>query len=234
MTITVYWACCEDQWMMAEEPSSVAKAFYSKNIISEEYPSSQINYCPSFNKNLHNLFAIKSLYDYEFTISHTIEGSFDVKSSYLNQEFYNKHVKVRDPVHKFFSFRNSYIFFADCDSLNVTFYEYPFLEDNNITERCMIVAGQFNIAKWFRNTEFAFYLKQDFDTFKIERGEVYSYVRFHTDEKIKFKQFRYTKLLKEYNEEGFALNGFMRTLSNYYNFFKNKRFILQEIKKNLI
>ena len=233
MTINVYWACCEDQWMLAEEPESVSKILYNKKIINQKYPDSQINYCPAFNQNLNNLYALKSLYNYEFTVVKN-DDSYDVVSPVLTQEFYIKHVNVRDPENKFFSFRNAYIFFTDVDKLNVTFYEYPFLEDNNITSRCMIVAGQFDIARWFRNTEFAFYLKSNIDTFKISQGEIYSYIRFHTDEKIQFKQFRYTKLLKEYNEDGFALNGFMKNLTNYYKHFRTKKLILEEIKKNLV
>lgn len=233
MSITIYWACCEDQWMMAEEPELVSKIFYNKKIINDEYPDSQINYCPAFNKNLNNLYVLKSLYNYEFTVVKN-NDSYDVISPMYTQEFYIKHVNVRDPKNKFFSFRNAYIFFTEIESLNVTFYEYPFLENNNITDRCMIVAGQFDIAKWFRNTEFAFYLKPGIDTFKISHGEIYSYIRFHTDDKLNFKQFKYTDKLKGYNEDGFALNGFMKNLTNYYKNFKTKKLILEEIKKNLI
>ena len=37
-------------------------------------------------------------------------------------------------------------------------------------------------------------------------------------------------------DEGFALNfnRYMKTLENYYKMFKNKKFILKEIKENLV
>ena len=140
----------------------------------------------------------------------------------------DQHVVVRSIKKRFFSFApGKFIYFTDAPSLNVTFYEYPYLEDNNITSRCMPVAGQFNIGKWFRSSEFAFYLKSGVDTFKVERGEIYSYMRFHTDEKINFVQFRYTKNLDEFQKEGFALTHLkLRKLETYYSMFKNKKKIL--------
>jgi hypothetical protein len=62
------------------------------------------------------------------------------------------------------------------------------------------------------------------------------YARFHTDEKINFKQFRFTDKLSEYVEDGFKLNFFrtMRFLPKYYSAFKNKKLILKEINENLL
>jgi hypothetical protein len=147
----------------------------------------------------------------------------------------DKHLIVRSMEKRLFSFQSKYVYFTDAPSLNVTLYEYPYLENNNITTRCIPITGQFDIGKWFRNTEFAFYLKPEFDTFKIERGEIYSYMRFHTDKKINFIQFRHTKKLEEFQKEGFALTKLnLGKLENYYSMFKNKKKILEEIKKNLI
>jgi hypothetical protein len=231
MTINVYWACAEDQWMLAEKPDPVSSWFYKKGLSDKNEPSSCINYCPAFNSNLNNLFALRSLYDYEFTADQS-----SISTPMYDQKFFEDHVYVRSLEKKFFSFRNRYIFFTDEPSLETTFYEYPFLEDNNITRACMPVAGKFDIGKWFRNTEFAFYLKNNNNTFKIERKEIYSYIRFHTTEKINFIQFRYTDKLDKYNLDGFSLNfnGYLKTLENYYKMFKNKRLILKEIKEHVV
>jgi hypothetical protein len=230
MTINVYWACIEKEWMLASPPESVASIFYKKNLIDENNRSSQINYCPAFNDNLKNVFAIKSLYNYEFYMTN---GS--LRSNDYDQEFYDDHVLIRSYEKKFFSFKNSYIFFTDEPSLKATFYEFPFLEDNNITQRCIPVAGQFDIGKWFRGTEFAFYLKQGHESFKIEQGEVYSYVRFHTDQKINFIEFQYSDKLKKYNQERYeAISKVprLKKLENYYRMLRHKRLIIKEIKEN--
>lgn len=231
MSITVYWASLEDQWMLAKEPDSVTSVFYKKGLSDKNNPNSCMNYCPAFNKNLQNLFALRSLYDYEFSIENN-----QINSPVYDQTFFDEHVQIRSIENKFFSFRNRYIFFTDEPSLNVTFYEHPYLEDNNVANRCMIVTGQFDIGKWFRNTEFAFYLKKDFDTFKIERDEIFSYIRFHSDEKIIFKQFRYNSEIASFNHDGFKLNfyGYMKTLENYYNNFRTKKILLKKIKENIL
>lgn len=232
MAITVYWACLEDNWMAADEPKSVSEIFYNKNIIDPSNRGSMINYCPSFNKNLKNLYTLNSLFDYSFWIN----PDNTLATKHYDQEFFESHVVVRSLEKKFFSFQTKYIFFTDEPSLNVTFYEYPFLEDNNITTRCIPVAGQYDIGCWFRNTEFAFYLKKDYNEFKIDKNEIYSYIRFHTDKKIVFKQFRYNDVLSSYAKDSFALTfgHYFKSLNEFYQKFKNKKLILREIEKNLL
>jgi hypothetical protein len=230
MSINVYWACLEKNWMEANAPDQVFSIFYRNYKPNLKEKDSLINYCPSFNSNLTNLYTLKSLYDYEFTI----EGD-KITSTMYDTEFFDAHVLVRSIENKFFSFYNKYIFFTDEDSLNVTFYEYPFLEDNNITTRCMIPAGSFDIGKWFRNTEFSFFLKKEFKSFKIEKNEIYSYIRFHTDKKINFIQFRYNDLLDLYRGDGWQLTlSPLKKLENFYKNFKNKKLILREIGNNIL
>jgi hypothetical protein len=189
MSINVYWACLEDAWLLAEQPESVSSKFYNTYTFTRDEPQSNINYCPAFNDNLKNLYSLKSIYDFNFIV----DGD-NVSTDKYDQKFFDDHVVIRSLRKKFFSFQHKYIFFTDSPSLKTTFYEYPFLEDNNITSRCIIPAGTFDIGRWFRNTEFAFFLKNGFNEFKITKGEVYSYVRFHTEESITFKQFRFNLL----------------------------------------
>jgi hypothetical protein len=230
MSINVYWACIEDSWMLATPPEAVSTIFYKKYEFKKNEPSSLINFCPAFNSNLKNVFALRSIYDYNFRIEDN-----DVKTDLYDQNFFNEHVTVRSLEKKFFAFKHKYIFFTDEPSLNTTFYEYPYLEDNNITRRCMIPAGMFDIGKWFRNTEFSFFLKKEFNEFKIEKNEIYSYVRFHTDKEVKLIQFRYNEQLTKYNNDGFQLTkNPLYTLQNYYNSFRNKKLIIKEIKENIL
>jgi hypothetical protein len=230
MTITVYWACVEDEWMLATPPDSVESKFYQTYKFDKSEPESLINYCPSFNGNLKNLYTLKSIYNYDFRVENSV-----LQTEKYDQQFFSKHVTVRSLGKKFFSFHNRYIFFTEEPSLNVTFYEYPFLEDNNITKRCLIPAGKFDIGKWFRNTEFSFLLKKDYNEFKIEKEEVYSYMRIHTDEQVNFVQFRYNQKLSEYNQDGFQLTRCpLKSLENYYKSFRNKKLIIKEIQENVL
>jgi len=232
MSINVYWACVEKEWVKAEKPEKVSDRFYNLGFghVDASDPGG-INHCPVFNQTLNNVFAVKSIYDYSFKVKDN-----NVYSNMHDQEFFQEHVRIRQLEKKFFSFDVRYIFFTDEDSLEMTAYEYPVFEQNEITKRCMMFQGKFDIGKWFRNTEFAFYLKKDYDEFKINRDEIYSYIRFHTDEKIVFKQFRFNDKLESYVKDGFALTygHYLKQLSEFYERFKNKKAILQEIKKNLI
>jgi len=230
-SVNVYWACVESEWMFAGEPGRVGKDFYNRFTLEESNSLANLHYCPSFNSNLKNLFTLKSIYDFNFRI----EDNRIITDKH-NQAFFNKHVVVRSFPKKFFSFSTDYIFFTDEPSLETTVYEYPFLEDNNITERCIIPSGRLDIGRWFRHTEFAFLLKKNYNEFKIEKDEVFSYIRFHTSKQINFKQFRYNDTFKNFNNDGFSLTtlGPLHTLENYYKNFKNKKLILQEIKNNLI
>jgi hypothetical protein len=161
----------------------------------------------------------------------------EVRSPEYGQEFFNKHVRVRSLKEHSFTFNHQFIFFTDDSSLTMSGCMSPYLEDNNITERCIPYPGQFDIGKWYRPLEFGFKLKENYDTFKIEAGEIYQYIRFHTNKKIKFIQFRETLKLKEYLHHHMAVRwnkkGYF-SLEYLYNKFRMKKFILKEIKDNIL
>jgi len=235
MSINVYWACVEDEWMRAKSPEKVNKRFYERGIKDKDFfNSAAINYCPAFNTELKNLYAIKSIYDYSFTVNN--DGF--CRSEMYDQEFFNNHIIIRSIDNKFFSFLNKYIFFTDEESLNMTAYEYPVFEENEITKRCMMVSGKYDIGKWFRPLEFPFILKKEFDTFTVNNEDVLYYLRFHTDKNINLKQFIMTDNLEKFwmnqRRMSFYKTKPFRELSNFYDLFKNKKQILKEIKANLV
>lgn len=232
MTINIYWASIEEEWQRAEEPESVTKIFYKKGIHETQNENLNVNMCPGFNTNLKNLFALKSIYDYNFKIEDN-----QVRSTMYDQTFFNNHINIRSIEKRAFSLMDQRVFFTDYDSLDLTLYEYPFLEDNNITKNCLLIPGKFDIGRWFRPSEFPFILKKDAEEFKIERGEIYSYIRFHTEKQIIFKQFYFTEQLRTYMWDCVKMNrhcGPFSSLPNFYKNFKLKPLILKEIKANLL
>lgn len=235
MAITVYWACVEDEWIKATEPEPVIKRFYSLGIKNTnlEAPDA-INHCPVFNESLKNTYAIKSIYKYSFEIKNN-----NCFSSDYNQKFYDDHVLVRSIDKKFFTFRTKYIFFTKEDSLNIDAYQHPVFEENEITKRCKIIPGSFDIGKYFRTLEFSFILKKDFNEFVVENEDVLYYLKFNTEEKIKFKQFRMTEDLFKIMNDVRRVNSFGRSKKDisidlWYKKFKGKKYILNKIKENLL
>ena len=130
------------------------------------------------------------------------------------------------------------IFFTEEKTLNMSAGIFPFLENNNITKNCIVVPGTLDIGKWFRPSDFAFYLKSNHNNFKIEEDEIYQYIKFHTDEKIIFKQFQINEKLNKYLLDITSAKEFRkvknRSLENYYSMLKHKKYIIKEIKNNLI
>ena len=231
MSTIIYWACNEDEWLRAKEPNSIYKDFI-KNIKDK---NTQIELCPSVKDYTKNTFSIKSLYDYNFEIS---KDTGQVVSNMYDQKFFDKHVFVRSNIDKLFSFSQSYTFFTEKKSLKMSANVFPYLEDNNITKNCMPIPGSFDIGKWFRATEFSFYLRNNIDKFNIVQDEVYQYIKFHTDDKIIFKQFMINEKIKKYlsdvdfsKEYRKATN---KSLQEYYFMLKHKKHIIKEIKNNLI
>jgi hypothetical protein len=231
MSIIVYWASTEDEWMRAKEPEPIYKNFL-KNL---EDKTTSIELCPSIKDYMKNTFSLKSIYEYYFEIINNGDG---VSSNLYDQKFFNKHVRVRSEKEKLFSFHQDLIFFTEEKSLKMSAGIFPFLEDNEITNRCVPIPGIFDIGKWFRLTEFAFYLKDDYSRFDIKEEDVFQYIKFHTEEKIIFKQFYANEKIMKYSEDVVKAKNYRisktRQLQSYYSMLNNKKTIIKEIKNNLV
>jgi hypothetical protein len=229
MAITVYWACYESEWMRAKEPESIYQSF-SRN---KKNLDSGISFCPSVKDYMNNTFSIKSIYDYDFEVLPATDGAW---TNTYTQEFYDKHVVVRSRENKLFSFLQKIIFFTEEDSLIMSAGILPYLEDNNITKNCITIPGKFDIGKWFRMMDFAFYLKDD--KFVIKEDEIYQYIHFETNEKIIFKQFKMNQNLHSYSEDVLRSKDFkkkkVKALKDHYSLMRHKKGIIKEIKNNLI
>lgn len=229
MAITVYWASLEDEWMRMKSPEPV----YSSMIKHIGKDKTDLKSCPAVKDYLNNYFSLKSIYDYEFDID---ENNNNVLSGMYDQNFFDKHVNVRSHDLKLMSFSQYTIFFTEEKSLEVSAGIFPFLENNNITSNCSIIPGTMDIGKWFRVLDYVFFLKGN--KFKINEDEIYTYIQFHTKEKIVLKQFRFNDLLFQYmgdtDKARKNRKDKFRDLSEYYFMFKNKKKIIREIKNNLI
>jgi hypothetical protein len=228
MAITVYWACTEDEWMRAKTPELILPKYIKDFNKSNNW----VKYCPAVRDELKNTFALKAIYDYEFTV---LKDS--VSSSMYNQEFFNRHVVVRSIEERSFSFTTNFVFFTEEPSLKMTGNIPPFLENNVITDRCMPIPGVFDIGKLFRNIEFGFHLKPQYDKFIINFDDVYQYIKFHTEEKINLVQFKVPPELKLLMTESVLTREYKKGFFNldyYYKASKIKKFVLKEIKKNIL
>lgn len=233
MSIRVYWSVLENEWMRALEPQPVLKNLYEKKFHEENL---LMNYhrCPFVYDSLHNVFSLHSLYEYSFKIENK-----GIVSSFYDQDFLNRHVLIRSIDKKMFSFTQRFIFFTEEDSLKASFPIFPYLEDNNITKRCMPFSGTFDIGKYFRNIDFSFFLKNPYEDFLIEKDEIFGYVSFDTKEKIEFVQFRPTHKINNFVNDvrNANINNNIKKFNStdfFYKRFKLKKNVLKEIKENIV
>lgn len=231
MSVTIYWASLEKNWQQQKKPELVLPKFFQGNTETTEKNVAQINQCPAIVEELKTTYEIHSLFDYEFNVIGNT-----VKSNMYDQAFFDKYITIRSSKHKLFSFMQQLIFFTEEDDLDASINKFPFLEQNNITERCVLIPGRYNIGKWFRPIEFSFFMKNNFNSFKVGVDEVLYYVQFHTNKKINLVQFMFNEKLDEYARSCFTLKDYNRfyKLQNYYKMFKHKKFILKEIKNNIV
>lgn len=228
MAINVYWTCLENEWQRAEKPVPILKTFFENNNFKE----SGLAYCPALRDSFTNLYGLKSIYEYELIFKEK-----DLSSGYLDQSFFDKHVVVRSLSERVLSFIQEFLFLTDEKSLEITGNLMPYMEDNNITKTCIPTPGKFDIAKWHRPVEFGFKQRPECDTFKITEGEIFSYIQFHTNQKINFIQFKPTEKLKELILENMSIRHNKRfpwTMPMYYQQYKLKKLIMKEAKENIL
>lgn len=232
MSITVYWSFLADEWMRVAPPSPVRKSLYEKRI-HEETDLMMFHRCPFLHSHLENIYELHSPYEYSFKV----EGQ-SIVSSFYNKNFFDKHIIIRSIEKKAFSFLMPYIFFTEENSLEVSLPSFPYLEDNNISQRCIPFVGTIDIGKYFRPMDFGFLLKDTYDEFIINNNEIFGYADFKTKEKIIFKQFYPTEKIYSFikNVSNTKNNRMLSFFSpeNYYNNFKLKKLVLKEIKDNLV
>ena len=232
MAINVYWSCIEKEWMRAPAPEPLAPMFYKGPLFDKNDFGLDMNTCPAFGMHMDNVFAVRSMYSYEFSATESRVFSTD-----YDQDFFNRHVVINSQQKRLFSFTQGYTFFTDAPSLEVTVSEHPYLEDNEVTKRCLILPGKLDIGKWYRNVDTMFYLKNEYESFKISEGDVYGYLRFHTEEPINFIQYKQTDLMNKYMFD--SINSKLNKkrpypLDKYHGMFRSKNLILKEIKANLL
>jgi hypothetical protein len=109
--------------------------------------------------------------------------------------------------------------------------------DWEMSRKLKSIPGVIDIGKWYRNTDTMFYMKDGVSSFKINEGDIYGYVRFHTEEEINFIQYRHTDTLNNYMMDSvYSKENKKRTypLTKYYSMFKSKNLVLEEIKRNIL
>jgi hypothetical protein len=232
LSINVYWSYFGESWIRATAPENFIKSFYEKYIpISSNDEIKRMASCPGVKNYFKNIYSVKSMYDYALNI----DDDLVVTSEMHDQDFFNKHVLVRDAKIGLLSFSQNYIFFTDAPSLEMSWQIPTFLEKD---KNYYTVPGRYDIGKWFRVVDFSFLMKDGESSFSIKNGEPFTYVEFHTNEKINFIKFEPKDSLRFYSNACFKSNygriSKPRDLLYFYQSFNLKSRVLKEIKKSIV
>jgi hypothetical protein len=229
---TIYWTSLEDEWIRAEDPVSISSKYFPDNTNLLDGVSG-VSSCPAVKDYMKGLFGLRSMYDYSFEIRE--DGM--LYSEVYDQNFFNKHVLVRDQDKRFFSFQQEFIFFSDTPGTKMVGLLPPFLEDNYTSKFCSPIVGEFDIGTWFRPLDFAFYLRSDVNQFRIDHGEIYSYLHFDSGERLNFKKFYPSDTIRELATAHAAANKNKTTpfsMEKYYDVAIDPEVILREIRRALV
>jgi hypothetical protein len=220
--INVYWGI-EERFQpglpLLANPIEAVIPNYIKNNKSHDYIK-----CPAFSREFQNTFIYKSLYDFTIDLDPTTLEPKPTTTLPLI---------LKDPQTKNFSIRSNITFFSD-EPLEMS--QIPSsLHINNFTNSTNVFSGKYNIGKWFRPLGIDFILKTPF--VKVKRDDPLFYLKFHTDKKLKFINFRYNEEISKI--ENACLN-LKQIQSNFrfkdvYSFFLRIGYhkkLLREIKKN--
>lgn len=224
-----------------KEPKSSINSLSNlyKNVSNKTLTSNNFLKCASVVNYYKNVFCFSSPIDLTFEWTKKDFATFT-----YNQDFYDKFVHTRDLESGMISlecFR--IILFAEQD-LELELIPAT-LDNNDFVNNTILISGSFNIARWFRPIETAFFLKPHCLNKKIfikEKDNLF-YLKFKTDENIEFKKFFVTNDIKKIAMNTLSHKEFMsnKNLKNYmqhiYNYFSEsntRSYLLKLIKQNVM
>ena len=226
----VYWSPMPSRVvspMKVEEPE-LALRHFPKSITEDN-----VNKCPAMADYHKNLFAIK------FPLSYKIEvfSDGDLCSELYTPKVFQEIVRIRDKSKRLYSLNFNSVFVTDvpCDIEITSAHTIR----NDFTKKTFLVPGKYDIGKWVRPLECAFFADPECDKIDINAGDVWAFIRFRTEDKVNFKRFFLdTKMLDMMSM--FSSGVFPRTdfkgMGYYYNMMRQtgyKSRFMRLIKENI-
>ena len=232
--ITIYWGAnttYSPEGIRADAPESILQKLFRHKNSKELEGDGDYKKCPALIDELKNVYGLKSYFDYTLKLQSAGASSPD-----YDQEFFNKYFEVKSS--NLYFYRINFAFFTEEPSLEMSLLP-AYMEDNNVVNNTIMLPGKIDIGKYFRGLHFAFHMKENCNELTFNKDEICYYVKFHTQKKLKFKQFLWTPKLEEMGLQMMAAKGGKYDYMNldyYYNIFDRfnfKKKMLKNIKENL-
>lgn len=214
------------------EPEPLFQSLFSnlKTNGKDSVQLDQIKKCPSVKEFCNNTFVFKNAIEYDLE---WVDGL--IKTSSKNQKFFDTNVIVRDANIGLCSYKfPSDIFLAEKPLIGEL--TPPFLHDCDISKKATMVCGSFDMGRHFRSLECAFIFKNKNDRIQFRESQPLYYVRFRTDDKIKFQKFIWTEEMQSVWINMIQMREGVKPLQFWYNIFEKsyRKHFLRLIKQNLV
>lgn len=234
---TVYYASFAppeyigSHYMLFQEPDPLLQLVAKERNKQNKYE----NYidCPAFQNSIKNTFVVRNAIDMSVQINNNGIYSTDINAPEAASFWLRKPSSRNLPV---VNFHLNYIFFSNDVEITTT---PAYLHNTDFQSKLTYIPGSFNIGKWFRPVEGAFESKSEILDLQFKKDDPMYYIKFHTEEKIKFVRFEFTlklyqmsmgcmnyKKLKLHSSLLFLYNIFHKSLAN--------KVIEREVKANII
>jgi hypothetical protein len=197
--------------------------------------------CPVTNSFLKKTFNILSPIDYSL-LSNPLDNK--IVSNHQDQFFFDKFVSIRDFKTKCISLNFLYYAFFTDKTCNMT-WNRSYFSEGDFSFNVEIIPGTYDISKWLRRVELAFFIKYDNKLLLIKRGEPISSVHFDffNNDTISLKYFKCTDNIRSFlnfaniRRYSDCKNNLYDRMNYLYGQFHNsiaKKTLIQEIKNNLL
>jgi hypothetical protein len=190
-TITVYYAPyalleLENQQVLLDvKPVSLMSEIHKrKNTSSGSFMTGEYQACTALHELAKNIFVLKCPFDANVEL----EEDGRIKSTNRPGWFIERNSTINE--NKCVDIDLSYLFFCD-ESLDMSFTP-PYMHKTQQHKYGFIASVKYNIGYWFRPTISVFQLWDNINEIKINENEPFAYLHFHTNKKIKLKEFKLT------------------------------------------
>jgi hypothetical protein len=183
---------------------------------ADELNGNRYKNCPAFGDSFKNVFGLKLTHDYSLSINEDRFSSQD-----YDQNFFDYFVDVRSVENRMIGL-NIYNLFISEHSLDMSLTG-SYFSDNDFNNSARLIPGQFNIGKWIRPIECAFMFRDGLNSIKLNKGDIYAYVRFDIDEPVEIKRFEITPEISSLVKENLNFRKYKKgawPLSQYYEAYK--------------
>lgn len=193
--IIVYWCGRQEgiedtdinEDMLYYEPKNLYKDLIKyKNPNLEDGSDGNMFLCPSFQDKALKTYFLENTLTSKVSV---VDGVLNTTSETTVPFGYVRKNNFNNSWHLLFGL--SWLFFAS-EPLEVSFTS-PYFHKTAYMNYMQTVPGKFDIGQWFRPYQMEFVLWNTTQDIILEAGDPLVYAEFHTNKKIEFQRFRYTK-----------------------------------------